>query len=236
MQLLSTWIQTLSAPVFLVFRKLHGWTGNVLLALFLLALFVHLIVFLLHAIAPGRWFVARKRQEEEVLEAHRSSFTPEEYERQKALISARTTPKWGAWASLFILIFTPLLQWYSVFALYGGLFTSTELRGVPFAWTPDVTSRDPRHILTFVAAGLLVLGLLNALVKKLTRSAEPGPRAAQLRASLVIAVVVELLPLAIPVYGLCLFVAGKVLPFLMMLLAIPLLTVYKILSRPFRRR
>ena len=97
-QLLSTWIQTLSAPVFYVFRTLHGWTGSIVLALFLLALLMESIEIVLKVIAPGRWFALKKHRDEEALEARRTSLDPDEFARQKALLDARKNPKWRVWS------------------------------------------------------------------------------------------------------------------------------------------
>lgn len=220
-----------ASPVMWLVDKLQARTGSLPLTLLLLACGVHLAEVVLASCSPMFWFEWKKKRDQVALEKQRSTTQPIEYLRRKTEHDLHKAAPWQTRTTGVVIVLIALLKAYCVLAIYAGVVTSTTLRGQPFLWTPDVTSRDPRHIVPLV---LLVLPVLAWLLGKV-RGVRMPPGSVRLRGAwLALIVGTELIPLAVPVYLLCRMVVKIVQPYLLMLVAGVVLSPVTVLRRLFR--
>ena len=220
-----------ASPVMWLVDKLHARTGSLPLTLLLLACGVHLAEVVLVCCSPMFWFERKKKREEAALEKLRSTTQPIEYLRRKTEQAMHKAAPWQTGATVWVSVLSALIKAYCVLAIYAGVVTSTTLRGQPFLWTPDVTSRDPRHLVPLV---LLVLPVLAWLMGKVRGVRMPTGSVRLRGAWLVLIVGTELIPLAVTVYLLCRMVVKVVQPYLLMLVAGVVLSPVTVLRRLFR--
>lgn len=223
MQTLSGWVAWSSGPLLRLLDLLHSWTGSYLYALILLAALVRLVELTMLFALPGVRQSKKIIEAQAELERHRRFLQPDEYSAQRARLDGRRPSRPLVVLTLALIAVRASLQWYSLLALYGGLLTSAALRGQPFAWTADITSRDPRHLLSLLVLVLGVGGFVARYRRHRRDASMPWNAAGQVINVLISVAAAELLLPAFVLYGAFLGVAESLLPVVLAVLVAPIL-------------
>jgi YidC/Oxa1 family membrane protein insertase len=151
------WLTVISAPLFWVLAKIHGWVGNWGVAIIILTFFIKLIFYPLSATSYRS--MARMRVLAPKLQKLKEIHGDDRQKMQQAMIELYKTEKINPLGGCL-----PILVQIPVFiALYWVLLGSVELRHAPFMlWITDLSTPDPYYILpVLMGLSMIVQTWLN---------------------------------------------------------------------------